>query len=133
MRPLLSLFALAASAIALLLTLAACEGAKSVPVDVCDDATQRLAECGVSLPLVTGGACAGPRRLASQCLVSHADGCDEISTLLQRIDACIEDMEADGGDEFPLPPLEGVDLTFHDAGDAASDARATSDARRKGD
>ena len=111
------------------LSLLACGAAETAPVDVCEDATHRLAACGVALPIAAGGACAGPRRLVSQCLVSHADGCDEIATIMQRIDACVADMQSDGGDEL-LPPLEGVDLTFHDAGDAAQRGHASNDAAR---
>jgi hypothetical protein len=47
-------------------------------------------------------------------MVAHADGCDELASLLRRVDSCIAE-ETDGGDvDFGEP----VEIVSHDAGDA---------------
>lgn len=121
--------------------------------DDCEQARAVFTKCGVTLPLLTGGACTGMQRIVARCVARHATTCDELSTLLGRVDACAAD-ELDGGDlppvsDLPVPPavdagadaahegaLPAVDPGSPDAGaasrdaaparlDAAADARAT--------
>lgn len=109
-----------AAAIALTLGVslsAGCDQPKAAPADVCEAATQQLSVCGVSLPLAASSGCTGARKVISQCIADHADGCDQLATLLQRIDSCVADLEADGGDAIP----EGVAL---DARDASADGHS---------
>ena len=97
----------------------------TVAGDACERADHKLRACGVMLPLVSSG-CVGLRRVASECVNAHADGCDELATIFQRVDACLEDQQGDGGDIVP----EGIAIVAHDAsrgdalaGDAGFDAR----------
>lgn len=118
MRPALSLLLLALPALAF----AACSAGTNddAGLDACARADKKLSACGVMLPVGQGGACVGVRRMASECVNAHADGCDELATIFQRIDACIDDIQGDAGDLVP----EGVALVSHDAGkrDAGQDS-----------
>ena len=76
--------------------------------DDCAQARAVFSRCGVSLPILEGAACTGMQRVVARCVAHHATSCDDLSTLLGRIDACAAD-ELDGGElapltDLPLPP-----------------------------
>lgn len=127
MRRALALLGLALASALFAATSAGCSAAADddATLDACARADKKLSACGVTLPVGQGSACVGVRRMASECVNAHADGCDELATIFQRIDACIDDIQGDAGDLVP----EGVALTSHpDAGkrdggqDGAADA-----------
>jgi hypothetical protein len=84
--------------------------------DECAQAKAVFTRCGVALPILEGAACTGMQRVVARCIARHATTCDDLSTLLGRIDVCAAD-ELDGGD---LPPL--TDLPLPPPGDAAADS-----------
>jgi hypothetical protein len=96
-----------------------CGDSGDLSADVCEAAADKLSACGVSLPVSTRGACVGTRRLAAECMVHHADGCDQLASLLQRIDACVSDIQST---ESGLP--EGVALPSMDGGADAGRSEA---------
>jgi len=147
----LSTLAAAAVALAFASALAGTWGCTQEPAptgDDCDQAKAVFTKCGVSFPILEGSACTGMQRVVARCIARHANTCDDLSTLLGRIDACAAD-ELDGGDlapvsDLPLPPpadaakdaaldapLDPIDAASpFDASplspdSAASDARAT--------
>lgn len=90
--------------------------------DVCERATQRLDACGVSLPVSRLGACVGTREALARCLVTYANGCAELATIMRRADECVADMMDGGGFEDLEAPIV--------APDASTDVRAARDATR---
>lgn len=104
----------------------ACAPQPPAAVDDCDKARAIFEKCGVSLPILSQGPCTGAQHAVARCVANHASTCDELSTLVGRIDACVAD-ELDGGD---LPPAEDLPVpSFPDAArDAAPDANDDADA-----
>jgi len=110
------------------LVVAGCAPAEPEAADVCENAERHLSACGVMLPVTRGGACTGARKMLAECMVNHADGCDEMASLLRRIDACIADA-TDAGD---LSPGEPADLRAHDAAASRTDAATAADSTSEG-
>ena len=85
---------------------ASCAETTAAPANVCEEANGVFQHCGASAPFLVGGSCTGFRKVASRCVVDHAKSCDELGTLFQRIDSCIEDDAGDPlvpPDDFALP------------------------------
>ena len=132
MRRLAALLLLGAATLALA---AGCNEEPAPVGDECQQARAVFTKCGVTVPLLSEGACIGVARMVSRCVAHHATTCDELSTLLGRIDMCAAD-ELDGGDLAPvsdLPVAPPVDASLHavdadaslpavDAPDAGADA-----------
>ena len=129
MRRLAALLLLGVAALALA---AGCNEEPPPMGDECQQARAVFTKCGVTVPLLNEGACIGVARMVSRCVAHHATTCDELSTLLGRIDQCAAD-ELDGGDlapvsDLPVPPPAdaGVDadasLPAVDQPDAGVDA-----------
>jgi hypothetical protein len=103
-----------------LLAMPGCAPAEPEAANVCEAADQHLSACGVMLPVTRGGACVGARKMLAQCMVDHADGCDELASLLRRVDSCIADA-TDAGDIGPgryssammLPAPGGYHYSIH--------------------
>jgi hypothetical protein len=72
--------------------------------DECQQARAVFTKCGVTVPLLSDGACTGVARMVARCVAHHATTCDELSSLVGRIDACAAD-ELDGGDLTPVGDL----------------------------
>ena len=112
--------------LALLLLLASwgCATEDAPAADVCAQAMNVFTKCGVTLPLLSEGACIGTARAVARCVANHANTCEELASLTQRIDACVAD-ELDGGEilppaeDLPLPAPDGTDAGHAAAGDAA--------------
>ncbi len=113
--------------------------------DDCQQARAVFTKCGVSLPILTDGACTGMQRVVARCVAHHATTCDDLSTLLGRIDVCAADA-LDGGDlapvsdlpvpppadagadtalDAPLAPIDATPSVFVDANVDSADARTT--------
>jgi hypothetical protein len=121
-------------AAALVLALAwGCTGDPPVTGDDCAQARAVFTKCGVSLPILEGAACTGMQRIVARCVAHHATTCDDLSTLLGRIDACAAD-ELDGGDLAPVgdlpvpPPADGGADASGDVALDPVDAASTFDA-----
>jgi|GEM_PF-6015560 len=108
--------------------LSACFGEANAEGDVCVRARARFATCGATLPLLSDGPCTGTSKLVSQCVADHASDCDELATLLGRIDECMTDVAQD--DDSLLPPATDLPVAPRDGGRDASgdDAAANRDA-----
>ena len=104
--------------------LAACSADEPPAVDVCQRAISVFTRCGVTLPILSGGACTGATRTVARCVANHATNCEELASLQGRLDTCVED-ELDAGDAF-LPTAE--DLPLPSFGDAGRDADANDSA-----
>jgi hypothetical protein len=101
---------------------AACAQESESFADVCAEARARFSACGASLPLLADKPCTGMTRVLSRCIASHARTCDELSSLITRVDSCVAD-EADGGE---LPPAEDLSLPLAHHADAAASKDAAS-------
>lgn len=84
--------------------------------DECAQARAVFTKCGVTVPLLEEGACTGVQRMVARCVAHHGSTCEDLSTLLGRIDVCAAD-ELDGGDLAPV-----ADLPVPPPRDAATDS-----------
>ena len=86
--------------------------------DDCQKARAVFTKCGVTVPLLTDGPCTGVQHAIARCVANHATSCEELASLVGRLDVCAAD-ELDGGD---LPPL--TDLPVAPPFDAGRDTAA---------
>ncbi len=94
------------------LLLAAGCGGPEAPATICEAAEDAFLRCGVSVPLLDDGPCAGLRYSAAECIMDHADTCLDLAKLTRRPDTCfdmlLEPPDLDEPSE-PLFPDQGGD------------------------
>jgi hypothetical protein len=73
----------------LLVLLLGCGGTYE-PRSICEEAEDAFLGCGVSVPLVNDGPCAGLRHSAAECIMEHASSCLELAKLTRRPDTCFD-------------------------------------------
>ncbi|GAC1585636.1 MAG: hypothetical protein NVS3B20_27630 [Polyangiales bacterium] len=113
-----------------------CGPTEAAPTNICEQATQVFTRCGVTLPLNSTSGCTGVSRLVARCVAHHAHKCEELATLVSRVDMCVAD-EIDGGatllpsaDDLPVPTLPDAKFDGEAKSDASSDGSL--DAREAG-
>lgn len=94
--------------VSLALLASACGGLPP-PQHVCDEAQYSFLECGVEVPLLNDGPCAGVRLSAAECVMDHVGTCEDLVELVREPDVCLTDLLADpferapGDDLFDVP------------------------------
>jgi hypothetical protein len=97
------------AATALLLPFACARPAPPAGADACERARFLFGTCGVTVPALVGGDCAGTDLAFASCVVDHASDCDELAALVRRLDACADDAgeRLPPGDPLEAPALPG--------------------------
>jgi hypothetical protein len=90
--------------------------------DVCQQANDLFARCGVTLPILANTPCTGIVHDVADCITKHASNCDDLASIETKLGECAADA-FDGGAFIPnenasAPPVE----------DDAAPADASSDA-----
>lgn len=60
-----------------------------IPEDVCDEASFALDACGLSLPLMHDGPCAGLRREVGACIIENLSSCQDTQALESLGELCL--------------------------------------------
>ena len=106
-----------AAAFAVLVGIIACGGEE---LSMCEEASEVLGTCDVSIPFLRDGPCAGVRAAAAECILAHVTSCQQVASL----DAAFQQCVAEEGDDVALPfepsSPNGEDLPPQPEGDDAS-------------
>lgn len=70
----------------------------------CNEARAFLDGCGVSLPILADGACAGLRETIALCVLESAATCREAAEISTRTDGCAAGLDVLGAESVPPPP-----------------------------
>ena len=102
-------FVLLAATLPTFLLVSACSDADAPAGDVCQQASDLFARCGVTLPLLSGAPCTGVVHDAAQCIAAHAANCDDLASIETKLGACASDALDSGGfvppaEDLPVPP-----------------------------
>lgn len=73
------------------LLLVACGGPPEAS-NLCEEAQLMFQSCGVRVPLISDGPCAGLRRSAATCIMDHGESCETLAELTRAPDTCFESL-----------------------------------------